>query len=51
MKTDTGDKIKYSRIHKNIETQQENTKENTKKTTKTNLNCTSEDMSNVIGRF
>ena len=28
-KTDTGDKIKYSRIPKNTLTQQENTKENT----------------------
>ena len=28
--------IKYSRIPKNTETQQENTKENTKKTTETN---------------
>ena len=35
-KTGTGDKIKYSRIPKNAETQQENTKENTKKTTKIN---------------
>ena len=35
-KTDTGDKIKYSRIPKNTETQQENTKENTKKTTEIN---------------
>ena len=34
-KTDTGDKIKYSRIPKNTETQ-ENTKENTKKTTEIN---------------
>ena len=32
-KTDTGDKIKYRRIPKNTETQQENTKENTIKTT------------------
>ena len=32
-KTDTGDKIKYSRIPKNTETEQEHTKENTKKTT------------------
>ena len=31
-----GDKIKYSRIPKNTETQQENTKENTKKTTEIN---------------
>ena len=31
-KTDTGEKIKYSRIPKNEETQQENTKKNTKKT-------------------
>ena len=31
-KTDTGEKIKYSRIPKNKETQQENTKKNTKKT-------------------
>ena len=30
-KTDTGDKIKYSRIPKNTETQQDNTKDNTKK--------------------
>ena len=29
-------KIKYSRLSKNIETQQKNTKENTKKTTKIN---------------
>ena len=35
-KTDTGDIIKYRRIPKNTETQQENTKENTKKTTKIN---------------
>ena len=35
-KTDTGDKIKYSRIPKNKETQQENTKKNTKKTTEIN---------------
>ena len=35
-KTGTGDKIKYSRIPKNTETQQENTKENTKKTTEIN---------------
>ena len=35
--TDTGDKIKYSSIPKNTETQQENTKENTKKTTEINL--------------
>ena len=35
-KTDTDDKIKYSRIPKNTETQQENTKENTKKTTEIN---------------
>ena len=35
-KTDTSDKIKYSRIPKNTETQQENTKENTKKTTEIN---------------
>ena len=35
-KTDTGDKIKYSRIPKNTETQQENTKENAKKTTEIN---------------
>ena len=27
-KTDTGDKIKYGKISKNTETQQENTKEN-----------------------
>ena len=33
-KTYAGDKIKYSRIPKNTETQQENAKENTKKTTK-----------------
>ena len=32
--SDTGDKIKYSRIPKDTKTQQENTKENTKKTTK-----------------
>ena len=35
-KTDTGDKIKYSRVPKNTETQQENTKENAKKTTEIN---------------
>ena len=35
-KTDTGEKIKYSRIPKNTETQQKNTKENTKKTTEIN---------------
>ena len=35
-KTDAGDKVKYSRIPKNTETQQENTKENTKKTTERN---------------
>ena len=35
-KTDAGDKIKYSRIPKNTETQQKNTKENTKKTTEIN---------------
>ena len=35
-KTDTGDKIKYSRIPKNTEAQQENTKENTRKTTERN---------------
>ena len=35
-KLDTGDKIKYSRIPKNKETEKENTKENTKKTTKIN---------------
>ena len=35
-KTDSGDKIKYSRIPKNTETQQEKTKENTKKTTEIN---------------
>ena len=35
-KTDTGDKIKYSRIPKNTETQQENAKENTKMTTERN---------------
>ena len=34
--SDTSDKIKYSRIPKNTETQQENTKENTKKTTEIN---------------
>ena len=34
-KTDTGDKIKYSRIPNNTETQ-ENTKENTKKTSEIN---------------
>ena len=32
----TGDKIKYSRLPKNKETQQENTKKNTKKTTEIN---------------
>ena len=31
-KTDTGDKIKYSRIRKNKKTQQENAKKNTPKT-------------------
>ena len=36
-KTDTGDKIKYSRIPKNKETQQENTKKNAKKTTEIKL--------------
>ena len=36
LKTDTGDKIKYSRIPKNTETQQENIKENAKKTTEIN---------------
>ena len=35
-KTGTGDKINYSKIPKNTETQQENTKENTKKTTEVN---------------
>ena len=35
-KTDTCDKIKYSRIPKNTETQKGNTKENTKKKTKIN---------------
>ena len=35
-KNDTGDKIKYSRISKNTETQQENTKENIRKTTEIN---------------
>ena len=35
-KADAGDRIKYSRIPKNTETQQENTKENTEKTTETN---------------
>ena len=35
-KTDTGDIIKYRRIPKNTETQQENIKENTKKITKIN---------------
>ena len=35
-KTVSGDKIKYSRIPKNTETQQEKTKENTKKTTEIN---------------
>ena len=35
-KTETGNKIKYSRIPKNTETQQENTKENPKKTTEIN---------------
>ena len=34
--SDTGDKIKYGRFPKNIETQQQNTKENTKKTTEMN---------------
>ena len=37
-KTDAGDKIKYSRIPKNTETQHEYTKENTKKTTEINWN-------------
>ena len=36
-KTDPGDKIKYSKIPKNTEIQQENTKEDTKKTTE--INC------------
>ena len=36
IKTDTGDKIKYSRIPKNTEIQQEDTKENIKKTTEIN---------------
>ena len=36
IKTETGDKIKYNRFPKNIETQQKNTKENTKKTTEIN---------------
>ena len=31
-----GDKIKYNRLPKNTETQQENTKENSKKTTEIN---------------
>ena len=35
-KIDTGDKIKYSRIPKNTETQQKNTKENTEMTTEIN---------------
>ena len=35
-KTDTGDKIKYSRLPKNTETQQQSTKENTIKTTEIN---------------
>ena len=35
-KSYTGDKIKYSRIPKNTQTQQENTKYNTKKTTEIN---------------
>ena len=35
-KTDTGDKIKYSRNPKNKEAQQENAQENTKKTIKIN---------------
>ena len=35
-KTDTEDKIKYNRIPKNTETQQEKTKENTKKTIEIN---------------
>ena len=54
-KTDTGDKIKYSRVPKNTETQQENAKENTKNTTEINWDwskdfviSTSEDMWNVI---
>ena len=36
-KTDPGDKIKYSKIPKNTEIQQENTNEDTKKTTE--INC------------
>ena len=36
IKTDTGDKIKYSRPPKNTETQQQSTKENTKKKTEIN---------------
>ena len=35
-KTDSGDKIKYSSIPKDPQTQQENTKENTKRTTEIN---------------
>ena len=35
-KTDTGDKIKCSKLYKNTETQQEKAKENTKKATKIN---------------
>ena len=35
-KTDTGDKIKYSRIPKKKEIKQENTKENIKMTTEIN---------------
>ena len=35
-KTETSNKIKYSRIPKNTETQQENTKKNPKKTTEIN---------------
>ena len=37
-KTDTGDKIKYSRIPNNTETQQGNIKQNTEKITKINWN-------------
>ena len=43
-KTDTGDKIKFSRIPKNTEIQQENTKENTKKANEINWELIKEDF-------
>ena len=36
VQTLAGEKIKYNRLPKNTDTQQENTKENTKKTTELN---------------